>query len=175
MSDQDIPQVYETRDIIGLLQVEPNFLNKLVERRLYGIKPSIKAGRNRGSRRWFSRADVLGIAFVWWLFQAGVRAGAGRARESIVQAVIDEVCGKPGSTANKAAKLISDLTKMLVIVRQPHVPKPSRESQRVELINNEHELSNLLKKYPYAFCLIVPFGSLFADLREQIASRTWEE
>jgi hypothetical protein len=164
-----IPEVYETRDLIRLLGIDANFLNKLIERRLYGVKPSLKTGQGPGSRRWFSREDVLGVALVWWLFQAGLRAGLGKIRTSVVQGVIDQISG-PGSTAKEAARS-AEISEMLMIIREPSARglKSKRASQQVTLVNSEDEATAILRKNTYAFILVIPIGNLYLDLKNEMA------
>jgi hypothetical protein len=68
------PYVFETRDMVRFTGIPPNYLNKFIERRSFGIKPSIRKGSGRGTRRLFSDEDAYGIALVWALFQAGLRS-----------------------------------------------------------------------------------------------------
>ena len=89
------PEVFESRIVSAIVGVPINFLNRMVERKLHGIKPSIRSDVNTGGRRWFSKEDVYGIALVYWLFEAGLRAGKGKARTSVVQDVLNEIVGKP--------------------------------------------------------------------------------
>jgi DNA-binding transcriptional MerR regulator len=70
------PYIFETRDVIWLTGIPATYLNKFIEHRSFGITPSIREGTGRGSRRLFSDEDVLGIALVWTLFQAGLRSKA---------------------------------------------------------------------------------------------------
>lgn len=68
------PYVFETRNVIDFTGIPTTYLNKFIERRSFGIKPSIRKGAGQGRRRLFSDEDVLGIALVWSLFQAGLRS-----------------------------------------------------------------------------------------------------
>ena len=70
-STTKMPLVFESRDVIRLVGISPVYLNKFVERGLYGIAPSERTGAGRGRRRLFTSEDVFGIALVWWLFEAG--------------------------------------------------------------------------------------------------------
>lgn len=166
----NLSDVYESRDLIRAVGISSTYLNQLVERGLFGIKPSLRSGESRGSRRWFSRADALGVAMVWWLFEAGLRAGSGRTRRSVVQDIINQICGKPGSSANDAARILSDLrVRWLVIIRQPHVSRFQRPQQVVHQLNDEFEVTELLtsKLNQHATIIVVPVGNLFLDLENQ--------
>lgn len=70
------PYIFETRDVIRLTGIPSIYLNKFIEHKPFGIKPSIRKGSGRGSRRLFSIEDMLGIALVWSLFRTGLRSKA---------------------------------------------------------------------------------------------------
>ena len=42
---------FESSEVTDVLGVQPVYLNKLVERKLYGIMPSVRGGKGPGSRR----------------------------------------------------------------------------------------------------------------------------
>src|SRR4051812_32353603 len=67
------PDVYDTRDVIDLSGVSANYLNKIIERKMFGIVPGVRPGDGPGSRRWFNSGDLYAIGLAWWLFQAGLR------------------------------------------------------------------------------------------------------
>src|SRR5262245_22295598 len=73
-SDSLPPYIFESRDVVHLVGIPAPYLNRFIERRSFGIGPSLRPGRGRGSRRLFATNDVFGIAFVWWLFRAGLRS-----------------------------------------------------------------------------------------------------
>ena len=68
------PHIFESRDVAQLTGISAIYLNKFVERASFGIKPSLRPGHGRGSRRWFATSDLYAIALAWWLFQAGLRS-----------------------------------------------------------------------------------------------------
>jgi DNA-binding transcriptional MerR regulator len=80
-----------------LVGIGPLLLNKFVERKTYGIQPSVRSGKGRGGRRLFSPDDALGIALVWWLFESGLRSG-------VIQVVLDQICRPTKGVASAAAK-----------------------------------------------------------------------
>src|SRR5215471_16454936 len=64
--------VFESRDVIKLTRIPATYLNKFIEHNR--IRASIRQGGGRGSRRLFTKDDVLGIALIWALFQTGLRS-----------------------------------------------------------------------------------------------------
>ena len=65
---------FETSDITELLVgITPAYLNTFLQRKLYGITASLQAGKVRDKRRLFNEEDVFRIAFVWILFEGGLR------------------------------------------------------------------------------------------------------
>lgn len=56
-----------------MVGITPVYLNALVHRKLYGIAASISDALPGIKARIFSKEDVLGIALVWTLFEAGLR------------------------------------------------------------------------------------------------------
>ena len=52
-------EVFESGEISRALGMKLLYLNKFIERGLYGIHPSVRVGKGRGRRRLFSRNDVL--------------------------------------------------------------------------------------------------------------------
>ena len=163
------PSVYESRDVCRIVGVSAVFLNQLVERELFGIKPSIRSGESRGSRRRFSREDVWAVALVWWLFEAGLRSGSGKTRTSIVQDVIDQVCGgRSKSSANEAAKgLFDEGARMLAIVRQPRTSR-RKPTHAVEILDDGFDVEKLITANPYATIILLPVGNLLFDLNEDL-------
>src|SRR5947207_9832284 len=73
-AEADAPNVFEmgeiTRRIVG---IQDFYLNKFLERKMYGIRPSVRSGKARQRRRLFNAEDVYSIALVWLLFEAGLR------------------------------------------------------------------------------------------------------
>jgi DNA-binding transcriptional MerR regulator len=104
---------FDSSEVCQLIGVGPILLNKFVERKTYGITPSVRAGKGRGGRRLFSAGDVLGVGLVWWLFEAGLRAG-------VIQETLDQICETKNTSANQAAKKLAEQkTEVLRIVRHP--------------------------------------------------------
>jgi hypothetical protein len=64
--------VFESRDVIRFTRIPATYLNKFLEHNR--VRASIRQGEGRGSRRLFTKYDVLGIALMWALFQTGLRS-----------------------------------------------------------------------------------------------------
>lgn len=110
---QKLPTVFESAEVEWLVGISSIRLNKFLERKRYGLRPSIKAGIGRGRRRLFSLEDVFGVELVWRLFQAGLRS-------PVIQDVLDKLAGRKHATANMAAaKLEAGIDIGLLIQRHP--------------------------------------------------------
>ncbi len=146
--------------------IQPLYLNKLVERKQYGIEPSVSAGEGRGSRRFFSEEDVYGIALVWWLFEGGLRSGT-------IQEVLDQICGgKKKSTAVEAARfMFEDVADMLAIKREPRIGlSKSQRQPNVEVIPLISQLGSeyLVEELATESLLYIPTGQLFKKLKDSM-------
>jgi hypothetical protein len=93
------PSVFETRDVLRLTGIPSTYLNKFIERGSFGIGPSVRTGRGRGTRRLFANFDIYGIALVWWLFQAGLRS-------AVIGRVLRDVLPAPRNLAANAAGIL---------------------------------------------------------------------
>jgi hypothetical protein len=137
------------------------YLNKFVERKRYGIEPTI-LGEGRGSRRVFSERDVYGIALVWWCFEGGLRS-------ETIQYVLNQVCGgKQKATATEAALVLrNDDADILAIKRQPRiglVKERRYPKQDVILMFSEAGFFDLFERLGTASLLFVPIEKLFNEL-----------
>lgn len=88
---------FDSSEVCELVGIGPLLLNKFVERRTYGIQPSVRSGKGRGGRRLFSPDDVFGIAFVWWLFESGLRSG-------VIENILDQICKPAKGIASETGK-----------------------------------------------------------------------
>jgi hypothetical protein len=170
-----LPDVFESREVALLVGMSPIFLNRLVERELHGIKPSLRSEVDTGGRRWFSKEDLFGIGLVFWLFEAGLRAGSGKKRTSVIQKVLDEIVGKGNASANEAAQRLTKLeVPVLAIIQQIY---PYRERRKVrklevrfmetqELEADDPHLQNL-----YDVMIQIPVGNLFDRLENLVGHR----
>ena len=165
-----LPDIFESRELTATIGMSANFLNRLVERGLHGIKPSVRADVSTGGRRWFSKEDVFGIALVYWLFEAGLRAGSGKARTSVIQDVLDQIAQKRNATANEAAKRLYETdTAVLVIIQElyPDNKGKSRRKRYVRLMNEEDPFA----ADPYDVEIYIPVGNLLVRLDDFISKR----
>ena len=113
---------------------------------------------------------MFGVALVYWLFEAGLRAGSGKARTSVIQDVLDQIAQKRNATANDAAKHLTEpLTAVLVIIQQlyPDAKGKNRRKRYVRLMDEEDPYA----ANPYDVEIYIPIGNLFERLDQIIASR----
>lgn len=155
-------RVFESSDVTDLVGVPPATLNTYVERRQFGIVPSVRSESGRGGRRIFSEADVFGIGLVWWLFESGLRS-------QTIQLVLDQTKESPRkSTANDAAGYLVESKKtILVVARSPRKDAKKAECQKIHLLYSFGELKFDSKSANSV--LFVPIGNLFARLEKAIA------
>jgi hypothetical protein len=150
---------FESSDVVEVVGIRPIYLNKFVERRLYGIEPSFRSGEGRGSRRWFTLDDVLGIALVWWLFEGGLRT-------EVIKRVLREVGKSNKDDANLAAKLlVKSGVDCLTVTRDLRLAGNKQQrtpqlAQGADLPDAQEKLSELGDQSIY----VIPVRSLFADL-----------
>lgn len=153
----------ESVEVAKIVGIPPIYLNKFVERRKYGIEPSVRSGRGRGSRRLFSEGDVQGIALVWWLFEAGLRSDT-------IQDVLDQICGatkrKAARASDAAKKLLDEETYMLAVKREPRTAAKagsSRPSLEVSLADRP-KVFELVEDSDTASVLFIPVEGRFARM-----------
>jgi hypothetical protein len=146
---------FDSNEVCDLVGIRHLLLNKFVERKTYGIQPSVRSGKGRGGRRLFSPDDVFGIALVWWLFESGLRS-------NVIQVVVDGVCQAKNAPAEQAAKsLIEKKIQTVRVQTEPRTnPRLRMPVLRVFLITQEKP--NVLR--PVAIQLEVPVGLLYWDL-----------
>ena len=151
---------FGSTELIELVGIKPIYLNRIVERGLYGIRPSIRSRRGRGQPRLFSADDVCGIALVWWLFEAGLRA-------TVIQNALKAIAKSSKTNAKAAAsKLLQSKSQVLLIQRELKSPNRNRKSvppQTVAVIR-ESQISRLVNANPTVSIQIIHVGKLFFDL-----------
>lgn len=130
-----------------------------------------------GSRRWFSKEDVFGVALVYWLFQAGLRAGSGKVRTSVIQNVLDEIVKKQNASANEAAKRLTEpaWVPMLVILQQLYTVDDKSVNKKLQirfLEQPDFDPDDALDLDPYDVELRIPVGHLFDRLESMISILT---
>jgi hypothetical protein len=145
--------------------VQPLYLNKCIERKSYGIEPSIRAGKGRGSRRLFSEDDVFGVALIWWLFESGLRLRT-------IEYILNRICGRRlNSKASDAARIVLEReTEMLEIRRWPRTFSASARGyprQEVTFIDRSRA-SQFTEEADMASLLVIPVGKLFTNLKESM-------
>jgi hypothetical protein len=156
---------FESSDVENVVGISRNYLNKFIERELYGIVPSERMDVGRGRRRWFSRDDVFGIALVWWLFEAGLRS-------DVIKRILRDCFGQKDANANKAAySLREDGVAFLVICRIPRSGGGHRRKnpqQSVHMLDKD-DLLALVGENKAQAIQIIPAGELFWNLEMAIA------
>jgi hypothetical protein len=156
---------FDSARVTETVGIGPIYLNKFIERKQYGIEPSVSAGEGRGSRRFFDENDVCGIALVWWLFEAGLRS-------KTIQYVLNEICGgRKKATANEAARnLLEGDADMIAIRRQPrigkHTGQPQPKQDVILIISEAFEYP--LEPLDTESLLYIPTYNLFEILKESI-------
>jgi len=157
------PLVFESTKLTTLIGIQPNYLNRCIERRQYGIEASVRSGSGRGSRRLFDENDVFGVALVWWLSESGLRS-------LTIQYVLNQICGgRLNSTANDAARiLLSRAAPMLVIEREPRTPANANAEHPTQKVHffNYSEASEFVRESQTASALVIPVETLFANLKK---------
>jgi hypothetical protein len=162
--------VYETSDVASLVGISPIYLNKFIERRSFGLAPSVRSGKGRGKRRLFSEADVFGIALVWWLFEAGLRSNA-------IQEILKEIGGrKPADAKVAAQRLIEQRALSLLIQRRPRIvaytiTQCRRFAYRIGLPETLDLGPELLRTMNES-AILVPVGHFLEKLKQAIRKIT---
>jgi hypothetical protein len=159
---QTLQTDFETTEVSSLVGIPPILLNKFVERSSYGIVPSVRSGKGRGSRRRFSQDDLFGIALVWWLFESGLRT-------RVIQFVLNQICGgRRDSRANDAARLLIERgAELLLVEREPrtdHEHATEHPKQRVRLMDADR-MTGEIKAFKTATLLVLPVGNLYSRLK----------
>jgi hypothetical protein len=155
---------FSSSDVNKLVGITPIYLNALVQRKLYGISPSISERHGEIKVRIFSEEDVFGIALVWTLFESGLRTQT--IREVLFQLVEIE-------DANAAADHLSRPgSAHLVIVRATNRSKgKAKPFLRVEAVLTEDLIKLVeesIEEHPTANILLVPVGPRFAEVQKRI-------
>ncbi len=154
---------FDSNEVCELVGIGPLLLNKFVERKTYGIEPSVRSGKGRGGRRLFSPDDVFGVALVWWFFESGLRS-------NVIQSVLDKICQAKNARAEQAAKrLIERKIETVRVQTQPRInPGLKMRSTLVFLITQEKP--NVVR--PIALALEVPVGHLYWFVLDKMKRRT---
>jgi hypothetical protein len=136
----------------------PTHLNALVTRNLYKIKPSISG---RGQKvRVFDEDDLFGIAFVWILFESGLRTQE-------IRDIMSELTGAEAD-ARYTAQGWREIpgAEYLVISRDPHGPK--RDLGFEIGIATWYDLADTFAETKTESVLAIPIGARFAEIKQRI-------
>lgn len=158
-----MPAIFDSNEVCDLVGIGPLLLNKFVERRTYGIQPSVRLGKGRGGRRLFSPDDVLGIALVWWLFETGLRSG-------VIENILDQICASANGIAGEAGKKLVGRKTQVVRVRT--IPREMDRGRR--RLKKPEQLVNLITvedpratRY-VAIELEIPVGQFYSILLDKM-------
>ncbi len=153
--------IFESGQVVALVGIRPFYLNKFIERKLYGVRPSFETGQVRKVRRKFSADDVYGIGLVWWLYESGLRSKA-------IKRVLRGIAGTKKSDTNEAARLLREnKTEVLAIVRHRRTAKSLKsDPDQIVQRTNLSGVSQLLREKQTASVSVIPVGVLFAELSE---------
>src|SRR5690349_11189515 len=155
---------YDSNEVCELVGIGPLLLNKFVERKTYGIQPSVRSGKGRGGRRLFSPDDVFGIALVWWLFESGLRSG-------VIQEILNQVCAPAKRIANEAAKkLIGRKTQVVRVRAQPRRMHRGLKLPRYSVQLIAEEKPNVVRSASIE--LEIPVGYLYSILLGKMKNLT---
>ncbi len=155
---------FDSNEVCELVGIGPLLLNKFVERKTYGIQPSVRRGKGRGGRRLFSPDDVFGIALVWWLFESGLRS-------NVIQTALDEICrGERGVADQAAKKLIQKKIQVVRIQTHPRRENPNLKMPRQLIFLIAEEKSNVVR--PVCIVQEIPVGLLYSILLDKMKKLT---
>jgi len=163
------PYAFSTAHVTQMVGITPTYLNALIQRqdKLYGNAASISDHLPGEIKvRIFSKDDVLGIALVWILFEAGLRP------KSIKDILLSLVKTKKPDAAAAADFVSSSEANYLVLIREQGTSKgkvkprlwvkPTTTERLIELVNDS------VAKHPTANILLVPIGEKFLDVEMQM-------
>jgi len=155
---------FDSNEVCELVGIGPLLLNKFVERKTYGIQPSVRRGKGRGGRRLFGPDDVFGIALVWWLFESGLRS-------NVIQTVLDQICrGERGAADQAARKLIQRKIQVVRIQTHPRREDPNLKMARQLIFLIAEEKPNVAK--PVCIVQEIPVGLLYSILLDKMKKLT---
>src|SRR5260370_5432897 len=155
---------FDSNEVCELVGIGPLLLNKFVERKTYGIQPSVRRGKGRGGRRLFSPDDVFGIALVWWLFESGLRS-------NVIQTALDEICrGERGVADQAAKKLIQKKIQVVRIQTHPRRENPNLKMPRQLIFLIAEKKSNVVK--PACIVPEIPGGLLYSIVLDKMKKLT---
>jgi hypothetical protein len=147
-----------TADIAKLLGLPEWRVLKFVESKEYAITPGVATGAGSGSRRVYNLENVCEFALAVRLLESGLRSlDIGR--------VIRELRQK-----EKLSSKLDETKLYLAIVRKPRLFSPHGIPRRQELsfVREIEEISEILKKRRDHALILVPLGSMFRKLDQNL-------
>ena len=146
-----------------LVGITPIYLNQFIQRGMYGIRASVRAGSLREQRRKFSKDDVFGIALVWLLFESGLRSDP-------IHRILNDLGKTKTADANRTAQaLLRSGAEYLVIIRHPRRPRePLKKPEQRVVTCAQSKLGELVAKNADASITAIPVGSKFADIQKRL-------
>ena len=154
---------FESGKVAEIVGIRPIYLNKFVERKLYGIEPSAQRGTGKGTRRWFNLDDLFGIALVWWLFEAGLRA-------EVIKRVLRGLGNTSKADAYSAAKRLRESGAEYLVVRRGIRSAASKDKWPPQQVSfaSVREVSDCLKQSDKESLHVLPVGRLLASVSSQL-------
>ena len=154
------PELFEswhvTRVLVG---IPPAYLNMLVQRKLYGIAPSVSGRRGDKNSRRFDDATVLGIALVWMLFRCGLRTDP-------VRRILNDIAETMHADASATAIILlqSDL-RYLVITRDLRHPGAGDDLDlKVTVTDWQEDVADIVAENPTESVLVLSVREMFASV-----------
>jgi hypothetical protein len=159
MSPAPRRDVFFTSDIAKVLGVPEWRVMKFVDSKDYPIKPAHSPASGSGSRRIYNLENVCEFALALRLLESGLRSlDIGR--------VIRELRQK-----EKLSSRLDETKRLyLAIVRKPRLFSPHGIPRRQELsfVRGSEEISEILKKRRDHALILVPLGSMFRKLDQNL-------
>jgi hypothetical protein len=160
------PPALSSAHVTQMVGISAVYLNALVHRKLYGIAASISDGLPGIKVRIFSKEDVLGIALVWTLFEAGLRP---QPIKDILRSLAETK--KPDAVAAAHFLLSSEVEYLVVACEQDRSKRKARLKLWVEPTTTRDlvgRVTDRTAKHPAANILLVPIGEKLLDVEMQI-------
>lgn len=147
----------ESSEVAEMVGITPIYLNKFIERKHYGIKPSARWRKGRGGVRWFNADDVFGIALVWSLFESGLR-------RLVIERVLYDLAKT--TEANAAAKVLRESRAEYLVIRREirSAASKAKRPQQVASGASFRGVTEWLEKADKESLLVLPVGRLWAKL-----------
>jgi hypothetical protein len=155
--------VFETKDVLQLTGIPSVYLNKFIERKSFGLRPSVRTGGGRGSRRLFITPDLYGVSLVWWLFESGLRS------KVIDRVIRDFLPGSVISATNVAGLFLVPRHKTpqaLVIYRDLQWSEHAKKTPKQQALQMAE--SNAAAIRSFSSVHIIPVGRLLLELIARI-------